>query len=152
MLCSLLNYWNYFWNKYCNLPFLAYCRSLLPVLIFLASSWYQKAKIGLWMSLQNKKIVNYYIKGLPTFLSFSFLIDCCISVLPLSLSKRLQIFGNWWDLIGKLSLYNNGENLKMLIEIFCQKLIVSNAILVSNAFLDHLKSKIFFVGQPWWPT
>ena len=20
------------------------------------------------------------------------------------------------------------------------------------AFLDHLKPKIFFVGQPWWPT
>ena len=36
----------------------------------------------------------------------------------------------------------------MLIEIFCQKLIVSNVIL---AFLDHLKPKIFFVGQLWWP-
>ena len=32
--------------------------------------------------------------------------------------------------------YKNGENLKMLIEIFCQKLIVSNIILV---FVDHLK-------------
>ena len=32
------------------------------------------------------------------------------------------------------------------MEMFCQKLIVSNVIL---AFLD---SKIFFVGQPWWPT
>ena len=31
------------------------------------------------------------------------------------------------------------KNLKMLIEIFCQKLIVYN---VNLAFLDHLKSKI----------
>ena len=29
------------------------------------------------------------------------------------------------------------------------KALVSNVIL---AFLDHLKPKIFFVGQPWWPT
>ena len=33
-------------------------------------------------------------------------------------------------------VYKNGENLKMLIELFCQKIIVSNVIL---AFLDHLK-------------
>ena len=32
----------------------------------------------------------------------------------------------------------------MVIEIFCQKLIVSNVILV---FLDHLKPKIFFVAM-----
>ena len=29
------------------------------------------------------------------------------------------------------------------------KALVSNVIL---AFLGHLKPKIFFVGQPWWPT
>ena len=46
-------------------------------------------------------------------------------------------------------VYKNGENLKMQIEIFRQVLIVSDIIL---AFLDHLKPKIFFVGQPWWPT
>ena len=45
-------------------------------------------------------------------------------------------------------VYKNGENLKILIEIFRQKYIVSNVIL---AFLDHLKPKIFFVDQPWWP-
>ena len=44
-------------------------------------------------------------------------------------------------------VYNNGENFKKLIEIFRQKLIVSNVIL---AFLDHLKPKNFFVDQPWW--
>ena len=41
-------------------------------------------------------------------------------------------------------VYKNGENLKMKIEIFYQKLIVSNVILV---FLDHLKPKIFFVAM-----
>ena len=46
-------------------------------------------------------------------------------------------------------VYKNGENLKILTEIFCQKLTDSNVIL---AFLDHLKSKIFLLGQPWWPT
>ena len=42
---------------------------------------------------------------------------------------------NWKDFIDK-----NGENLKILIEIFCQKLIVSN---VTSAFLDHLKNTFF---------
>ena len=41
------------------------------------------------------------------------------------------------------------ENLKMLIEIFCQKLMASNVIL---AVLDHLKPKISCVSQPWWPA
>ena len=39
--------------------------------------------------------------------------------------------------------------MKILIEIFCQKLVVSNII---SAFLDHLKPKVFFAGQPWWQT
>ena len=105
VLCSLLNDWNYFWNTYCNLPFLAICRSLLPLLIFLASSWYQKAKIGLRMSLQNKKMINYHIKikyfikqpvmkQSPTFLSFSFLIDCCISVFFCFRIKAFAYFEN----------------------------------------------------------
>ena len=62
--CSLLNDWNYFWNEYCNLPFLAISINL-P---FLASSWYQKANIGLLISFQSKKKkkkkINYHIKGL----------------------------------------------------------------------------------------
>ena len=130
VLCSLLNDRNYFWNKYCNLPFLAICRSLLPLLIFLASSWYQKAKLGLPMSLRNKKMIiilkdfikQPVIKPSPTF-SFSFLIDCYISVFSLSLSKRLQILKNWSDFIAKLLMYIKMEKiLKMLIEMFCQKL------------------------------
>ena len=36
----------------------------------------------------------------------------------------------------------NRENLKIQIEIFCQKHIVSNVI---SAFLDHLKPKFFFL-------
>ena len=90
------------------------------------------------------------IKQSPTFLNFYFLIDCCISVFSLSLSMHLQILEklirfHWQAFI----VYKNGENLKMLIETFCQKLIVYNFIL---AFLDHLKPKIFFVGQQRWPT
>ena len=42
-------------------------------------------------------------------------------------------------------VYKNGENLKILIEMFRQKRFVSDVILT---FLDHLKPKIFFVGQP----
>ena len=112
------------------------------------------------MSLQNKKLLNYHItdfikqpviKQTPTFLSFSFLIECCISV---SLSFLITAFANFEKLIRFLwqasILYKNGENLKILIEIFSEKRVVSNVIL---AFLDHLKLKIFFVGQPWWwPT
>ena len=114
VLCSLPNDWNYSWNKHCNLPFLAICRSLLHLLIFLASSWYQKAKIGLQMIFQSKKwliiilqdfIKQPVIKQSPTFPSFSFLFDCCISVFSPSLSKHFQIF------IGKLSLCIRMEKL-----------------------------------------
>ena len=73
--------------------------------LFLASSWYQKVEIGLRMSLQNRKmwliimlkdfIKQPVIKQSQTFLSFSFLIDCCVSVFFLSLSKRLQILKTW---------------------------------------------------------
>ena len=42
-----------------------------------------------------------------------------------------------------------GEKLKKMVEIFRQGVIVSNVIF---AFLDHLKPKLFFVGQPWWST
>ena len=40
-------------------------------------------------------------------------------------------------------VHKNGEKLKVLIDIFLEKLTVSNAIL---AFLDHLKPKIFNHG------
>ena len=161
MLCSLLNDWNYFLNKYCNLLFPAICRSLLPLFIFLASSWYQKAKIGLRLSLGNKKKkINYHIKGLykttcykakPNFSQFFFsqweLHKCFISFLIKAFSnfENLTRF-HWQDF---LVYQNEKKKLKMLIEIFWQKLLVSDIIL---AFLDDLKPKRFFVGQPWWPT
>ena len=56
------------------------------------------------MSLSNKKLLIIILKDFmkqpvikqsPNFLSFSFLIDWCISVFSLSLSKRLQILKNW---------------------------------------------------------
>ena len=55
VLRPLLNDWNYFWNKYDNLPFLGIRYSQFPILIFRALSWYQKAEITLWTSLQKKK-------------------------------------------------------------------------------------------------
>ena len=155
MLCSLLNYFNHFWNKYCNLPSLAICSSQLPLLMFLASYWYQKAKIALRMSLQNKKWLIIILKGFikqpvtkqsPTFLYFSFLIKCYMSFF---FSCLIKVYPKFEKLIRfhrqAFLVYKNKDNLRM----FCQKLIVSNVIL---AFLDHLKTKIAFVGQPWWPT
>ena len=67
MLCSSLSDWNYFWYKYCNLTFLAICCSQFPLLIILASSWFQKKKIAMLMSLQNKKIIiNTWIYSLSS--------------------------------------------------------------------------------------
>ena len=159
MLCSLLNDWNYFWNKYCNLPFLAICCSLLPRLIFLLSSWYQKPNIGLRMSLGNKKMINYHIKGLykttfyktkPNFSQFFFsqwvLHKRFISFLIKAFSNFEKLIRfHWQDFL----VYQNIKRLKMLSEIFWQKLLVSDIIL---AFLDDLKPKSFFVGEPWWLT
>ena len=112
-ICScyahLLNSWNNFWNTYCNLPFLAIYRSLLHLLIFLVSPWYQKAKIELRMSLRHKKwlitilkdfIKQPVIKQSPTVLCFSFLIDCCISAF-----FSFLIQASFQDFIGKLLLH-----------------------------------------------
>ena len=57
-----------------------------------------------------------------------------------------QSVSKFWKLVDFID--KNGENLEILIEISCQKLIVSNVISASS---DHLKPKIFFAGQPWWP-
>ena len=122
MLCSLLNDRNYFWNKYCNFTFLTIGCSLLPLLIFLASSWYQKTKIGLRMSLRNKKIINYHIKRLykttcyktqsnfsQFFFSHWLLRKCFFSFL-------IEAFANFEKLIRfhwlTFIVYENGENLK----------------------------------------
>ena len=144
-----------FWNKYCNLEFLAICRSLLPLLIYLPSSQYQKAKLGLRMILQNKKMINCQIKGLykttcyktkSNFSQFFFfhwrLRKCFFSFFINAFEDFENLIRFHWQ---AFIVHKNRENLKMLIEIFCPKFIVSNVILV---FLNHPKPKIFFVGQP----
>ena len=101
---------------------------------------------------------NYHIKGLckttsykikSNFSQFFFFHWCLHNYF---FSFLIKAFANFEKLIRfhwqAFVLNKNGENLKMLIEIFCQKLIVSNVIL---AFLDILKPNIFFVGQLWWP-
>ena len=114
--------------------------ALLPFFIFLASSWYSKAKNGLRMSLRNKKWLIIILKGFikqpvieqsPNFLKcfFSFLIKAFANFEKLIRFYR-QVF----------IVYKNAENLKILIEIFCPKLLVSNVI---SAFLDHLKPILF---------
>ena len=148
MLCSLLNDWNYFWNKYCNLPFLAICHSLLPLLIFLASPWYEKAKIGLQMSLRIKKMINCHIKGhykTTCYKTKSNFFQFFLSHWLLRHANFEKLIKFHWQ---AFTVYKKEENLKMLIEIFCNWYF-SRVIL---AFLDHLKPKIFFVDQPWWPT
>ena len=126
------------------MSFLAICLTL-PLLIFLASSWYQKAKIGLRMSFGNKKVINYHIKKLykttsyktiPTFLSFSshrLLHKRFFSFLIKALANFEKLIRFHWQ---AFIVYINRVYLKMLIQLFCRKLIVSNLTL---AFLDHLK-------------
>ena len=119
-----------------------------------------KAKIGLQWAGKTKKLINYHIKGLykttcyktksKFSLFFLFSLTAVEVFFTLSLWSRFSNFEklvrfHWQAFIP----YKNRQNLKMLKEIFCQKLIVSNVILV---FLDHLKRKIFFVGQPRWQT
>ena len=146
-ICScyvhLLNDWNYFWNKYCNLPFLAISHSLLPLLIFLASSWYQKAKSGLRTSLRYKKwlviilkdfIKQPVIKQSPQFFFSHWLLHKSF------FSFLIKTFAHFEKLIRfhwrGFIVYKNGENLEMLMEKFCQKLIVSNVILTFLGTVD----------------
>ena len=95
-------------------------------------------------------MINYHIEELyqttePNFSQFFFshwlLHKCFFSFL-------IKTFAGFEKLIRfhrqAFIVYKNGENLKILIEIFCQKLTVSNVIL---AFLDHLKRKFFLSGN-----
>ena len=100
------------------------------------------------MSLRNKKTINYNLKGLykttcyktksdlPHFFFSHWLLHECFFSFVINALVNLR---NWYDFIDK-----NGENLKILIEIFGQKLIVSNVI---SAFLNHLKPKIFLLAN-----
>ena len=107
-------------------------------------------KIALRMTLRKKKMIiiikdfikQPVIKQIPFFfLSFSFFSGCFVGVFFFP----YQSVCKFW----KIDKIPSTSNLKILIEIFRQKRIASNVILV---FLEHLKAKIFFVSQPWWPT
>ena len=66
----------------------------------------------------------------------------------MSIFFLIKAIVNFENLIGfhqePFIVYKDGENLKILTEMFRQKFIVSNVIL---AFLDHLRPNIFFVTQ-----
>ena len=120
VLRSLLNDLSYFWNKFCNFPFLAICRSQFAFLIFLGSSWYVKAKIERRTSLRNKKnLVNrktcYKTKSNLSQFYFSYwlLYECFFSFV-------IKTFVNFEKLIRfhrqAFILYKNRENLKILKE------------------------------------
>ena len=88
VLCSSLNDWNYFWNKYYNLSFLAICLSQYSLLIFLTSSYIEKQKLYCEWACKIKNwlttIIKCFVKQQsPPFLSFSFLIDWCMSIFSL---------------------------------------------------------------------
>ena len=134
MLCSLLNDWNYFWNKYWNLPFqnwaaneLAKQKKWLIIILkdFLKQPLIKQIFGPIFLSF-------FYFHWLPHKCFFSFLIKAFVNL------EKLMRF-HWQPFI----VYENGENLKMLIKIFCKTLIVSSVIL---AFLDNHKPKTFFVG------
>ena len=131
MLCVLLNDWNYFWNKYLLFPTSPFDISCI-ILISKCKNWAAN-------ELTKQKMINYQINRLykttccktksnfsqfffshwlPHKCFFSFLIKACVNF------EKLVRF-HWQAFI----VYKNGENLKMLIEIFSQKLIVSNVIL-----------------------
>ena len=83
-------------------------------------------------------MIHYHIKGLykttcyKTKSNFSQLFSFLINAFA-SFEKLIRF--HWQAFI----VYKNGQNFKMLIDIFCQKLIVSNVIL---AFSDHQKPKM----------
>ena len=59
VLCSLLNNRNCSWNEYCNLPFVAICRTQFPLLTSFASSWIEKRKLHCEWACEIKKTINY---------------------------------------------------------------------------------------------
>ena len=73
--------------------------------------WYFQICISVPLIIILKDFIKQpAIKQSQPFLSFSLLIDCCVSVFSLFLSKHLQVLKNWFsnfekDFIGKLSLY-----------------------------------------------
>ena len=140
------------------MPFLAICRSLPPfniscvILISKSKNWTAN-------ELAEQKMINYHIRGTyktayyktkPNFSQFFLyhwlLHRCFFSILITALANFEKLIRFHWQ---SFIVYKNGDNLKMLIQVFCQKCIDSNVFL---AFLTLLKPKMFFVGQSLWPT
>ena len=129
-LCSLLNNWNYFWNKYYNLPFLAICHSLSFLILSKSKNWTAN-------ELAKQKMTNCHIKGLYKtacyktksnfFFSHWLLHKCFFSFVIKAFSNFEKLIRFHWQ---AFIVYKNRENLKMLIQVFCQKPIVSNVILI----------------------
>ena len=115
-----INNWTCFWNKYCDLSFLAICWSLLPlltcvILISKSKNWAENEPTKqkkMWLIVILKDFIKQpVIKQSPTVLQLllsHWLLHSCFF---LSLSKRLQILKNWQDFIGKLSLYIKMEKI-----------------------------------------
>ena len=161
MLRSLLNDWNYFQNNYCNLPFLAIFHSHSPLWHFLYHPDIKKQKLCyereceikklLWTKkLIEEKINNFHFEGLykiscyKTKSTFSQYLFSHWSLYQFFSSFLLKAFVNFEILIRfhgqAFILHRNGENLKILKEIFCQKLLASIVIFV---FSDIWNQKYF---------
>ena len=119
MFCLLLNGWNYFSNKYCN-----FAVPYFPFWLFLRHPDIKKQKLGWEWACKTKKMINHPIKKTcyKTKSNFSqfFFSHRVFFLFP------YQSVCKFWK-IDKISLvsflvYKNGENLKMLIEIFSQNI------------------------------
>ena len=148
MLRSLLNDWINILICYQllfvvpNFPFWCFLRHSDNKKQKLRCKWAWETKKSWLVIILKDFIKQATIKQSLAILSFSFLIDCSMSVSSVFFYQSVCKY-HWQAFTG----YKNGENLKILIKVFCDKLIVSGVIL---AFLDHVKAKIFFVIQPWW--
>ena len=131
-----------FLNKYCNFPFQVFSIPFFFLWYFSRHPDIKKQTLGYkwawetknWLIIILKGLITQPVKKSPTIVSFSFLIYCCISVF---FSFLIKAFANFEKLIWfhwqAFIVYKTGENVKVRIEIFCQKLIVSNVV---SAFLD----------------
>ena len=109
----------------------------------------------LWIKDFWRKMIDYHFKGLYKTICYktksNFLLFSLTAVWVFLLF--IKVFVNFEKVIRfyhqAFIVYKSWKNSKISIEIFRQRLIVSNVIL---PFLDHLNYNIFFVTQPWWPT
>ena len=155
-LCLVLNDWNDIWNKSCNLPSLAICCFQLPLLIFLRHPDIKKQKLGCEWACEIKVFIiilkafikQPVIKQKSNFTQFFFSHWLLRKGFFFFLIKALANLAKLIRFHGQAFIaYKSGENLKILIEIFCQKSIVSNVILkiffVSQAFSRHRAPLLF---------